>query len=333
MIFGLDHLGLSRYPKVAASVHPKGWALGFFSQKNLFGVDPLPGLKKWFFDAGKFPPIIRVQLCWSDDHRYQNKFEQIRKEARRVAKFAALYPQIEWRFSGACEHLLTKKQATQLKELVLAEAPFVTYVNTPMTGGAYIEVGEKVLNETHGEAGKKNRYQFSFDGANCVNKNVTLFKRNHASAEVFFLWAIRFNGKWNEKDTTSRLLRKGWPDRDYIKSVIALADDRGRTKLPRAWTYKSHAENHGAKDFKGEKPLFIAPVKTDRIVIQTKNSTVVFKYFGPYAGGGWRYYHLECMGFEIAKTLGVSSSELAEIKVGEKVIGKLNPSFRDGKYR
>lgn len=318
-MFGLDYLGLAKYARAAAAAHREGWAVGCFS--HTFG-DVLPALQLLL--KTRRVPRVRIQLDWQDNHDYSKRFEFIRLEARRVAQFAKTYPEIDWRFSGACEHLLNNRQAQRLRDIVLEEAPFVTYVNTPMNS-TLLKVGTKVINESHGSMLRGSRLDFSFDGANCVDKNVTEFKRKFRHCETFYFWALRFNGKWNAKDTTPRPERKGWPDTEFIRSVIALAKEKGNTSLPPKWIYKSHAENHGIKDPRAEKPVFIIPEKPDEIVLKTTDGKTItkLKYFGPFENLN-RYYASK-MGFRYPSPL--------EVWVGGKRHGVINPAFRDGVYR
>ncbi len=64
-MFGLDHLGLAKYGKLAAAEHPAGWAIGCFSNVSGFG-DALPALKL-VLDTGRCPRV-RIHLYWSGSH-------------------------------------------------------------------------------------------------------------------------------------------------------------------------------------------------------------------------------------------------------------------------
>lgn len=319
-MFGLDHLGLGRYPKEGRETFPQGFALGVMS--GVFG-DAIKATKK-LLDMGKCA-AVRVHLAWRDNHVYTwQDFIKIEKEARKWAPVVAKYPNVKWYFSGACENKLTKKDALILANKVLAILPTVTYVQC---GNNQIS-GDNIINETHGNKATplKGRYIFSFDGNACVDADVHDLKSVHKNAEIFFFWEPRFNGRWETTDKTPRPLRMGWPSKKLIESVIALSDDKGATSPGRGWIYKSHAENHGKGDAKAEHPVIICPVKAERVILKDLNGQVVdiLPYYGPYSGGGHRYYSKK-WGYEIAR-------EPVRIWINGVSYGQINPAFRDGRY-
>ena len=325
MMFGLDLLGLAKYPKVARENFPQGFALGVFS--SAFGdsreaVDAI-------LSTGRCPRV-RVHLMWKDAHDFRRSdFPLIAKEAQRWRDLIDKHFRVQWEFSGACEHRLNGADARELASKVLQMLPGrCEYVNTPMSGGADVE-GARVINERHGAAArsKGGRENFSFDGSPAVDCDVETIKRTFRDASTFYLWEPRFNGRWEDNDTTPRPKRRGWPDAKLLQSVIALAGECGDVGLPKKWIYKSHSENHGDGSRRSEKPVMISPVQAPMIALKRPGGAVVERltYYGPYEGGGHRYYSKR-WGFEIAQ-------EPLEVWANNKKCGKVNPVFRCGTFR
>lgn len=323
-MFGLDLLGLAKYPKVAKNNFPEGFALGVFS--DTFG-DSRPAVDG-ILDTGKCPRV-RIHLMWKDAHSYtRSDFPSIVKEARKWLPVVAKHPRIEFVFSGACEHLLNAPDANELRNRVLevfATNPKISYANTPMQGGADIQFA---INERHGSKAQSrgNFENFSFDGSACVDSDVEKIKKEFRSAQTFFFWEPRFNGRWEDNDKTPRPDRKGWPDGKLIRSVIALSGACGDVSLPPKWLYKSHSENNGDGSSRAEKPVMISPLVVSDISLREGPRTVgILKYYGPYSGGGFRYY-AKTWGYEIA-------TQPVEVWAAGKRHGTINPAFRCGSFR
>lgn len=322
MIYGLDLLGLAKYPKVALEAFPAGFALGAFSET--FG-DALPAVEA-LVDSARVA-ICRLHPMWKSRHDYgRGDFAAIVKEAKRCVPLFKSYPSQLFQISTGCEHRMNLGDATEIYARVKDVVPAnVTAVNCPMAGGALI-YGRH--NEIHGSKVSAPRipYNFSYDGDACVDSDVEHVKSVHGDCAVHFFWEPRFNGRWEANDTTPIEKRKGWPDADFIRSVAALANDKGTTKLPRNWIYKSHSENKGTGDRRAEMPVMIAPVKTSKIVLK-QNGKVVheMKYYGPYEDGRHRYYANK-YGFQI-------STKPCGVWVGGERVGVISPAFREGSFR
>ena len=335
MIYGLDFLGVAKYGRVALQNFPRGFALGAFS--NTFG-DALPAVGK-IIESGKCPRV-RLHLLWKDDHNYGAKeFEAIRKEAKRVRPFFEKYKAVcEIRISGACEHKLNKAQAERLKSIVTRELPGVTYVNTPWIGGG----GQTItgINEIHGNEASAIRgvYDFSFDGDNAVDSSFANVTNELKDADTFYIWNSQCNGRKTTQDTTPRPERKAWPTAEYIKSWVALATtpSSGAGKLPAKWIYKSHADQHTVPpEPRAGKPVWICPIKTNEIILTTESGQVVerAKYYGPFTGGGHRYYG-STWGYKIAeKATKLQGHPICKVVIGGRVVGRVNPVFRAGNFR
>ena len=312
MIYGLDLLAGAKYQKEVLRFLPPSFALGVFA--NTFS-DAFSLVEK-VANNGKCP-LIRVQLVWKDDHKFGTKELQLAvKEAKRYERIRG-HSQIE--LSPFCEHNLND---LSFLDRVQEAAPSCRIVNTPWKG----KLSGKYKNEVHGSHKKPTgAYNYSYDGTNCVDSNVTKDKQVYSDSDVFFFWHPRFNLKWSMKDTSPRPQRRAYPSGDLIRSVVYLATDKGNTSIPKNWLVKSHAEKHDAMDQKGDKLLIISPKRGNEIVLKRNGKAIdKLRYYGPFNGGGYRYYS-QNWGYKLGPDL--------EIFLGGKKYGVCNGGFRDGNYR
>jgi hypothetical protein len=333
MIWGLDFLGLAKYGNLALAEFPDGWALGAFSRT--FG-DAIPAVSR-ILDTGRCPRV-RLHLLWKDDHKFGAKeFEEIRREARRIVPFVRKYRgKIDIRISGACEHTLKRADGEKLKALVLKELPGVTYVNTPWIKGG----GETIsgVNEVHGNDAKapRGQHDFSFDGHNAVDSDFDAVRKRFSDCDTFYIWNSQCNGRKTTGDKTPRPERKAWPTSRYIDSWIALSRERGAVSLPAKWIFKSHADQHDVPpEPRAGKPVWICPTKAAEIILRCRNGQIVdrARYFGPFTGGGFRYYSSD-VGYLIAeKAIRIQGDGLCEVVINGKVVGVVHPAFRAGSFR
>jgi hypothetical protein len=328
MIYGLDLLGAAKYPEIVQREFPEGWALGVFD--NTFGN--AYRVVQTLVDTGRCPHV-RIQMLWSDTHQFgDGDIKKLKKIARPYELLARRSPQIRFELSPFCEHNL--RNPDKYLDIVKTEAPSCQPVNVPWKGA----LSQKYKNEVHKTSHMKVPgvpYNFSYDGANCVDANIEKDKAIVSSCDVFFLWHCRFNLKWSMKDTTPRPQRKAKPDEKLIDSVIYLHRAKGETKLPKGWLLKSHAEHHGLRDNKGDKLLIISPHKANSIELKTRNGQTVAQlvYNGSYSGGGYRYYS-KGWGYEAAlKAIRIQGDPLTDVYIGRRKFGVVNPGFRDGYYR
>lgn len=332
MMFGLDQLGIAKYGNLAALEHPMGWALGAFS--NTFG-DALPAVEK-VIKTGRCPRV-RLHLGWDDLHR-DIPVTTLEKEAKRVAKLVQRYPLIEWRISGQCEHTSNKARIQAVRAKVLKVMPsYVSYVNSPLVshGGALLS---DCINEVHGSGARApaGRFDFSFDGSNCVDSDVTAIKARLKRAETFYFWNCQANGRLKEDDTTPRPKRKAFPTSHEIESWVYLANERGAVQLPKGWLIKSHSDRHQTPpEPRAGKPVCIVPIKASALEFIASNGQLIAKapYYGPYSGGGHRYYVPEFGYLLSEKAIRVSGSPVVKVRANGKLYGTVNLAFRQGSFR
>ncbi len=342
MIYGLDYLAGALYGKSILAAHPQGFAAGFFAET--FG-DAFPVIEA-LVKTGKCP-LVRVQLLWSDAHRFGDKdIPKIRQLSRKCQALANKYPHVDFRISPFCEYD-NLNNIDKYCDICQLEAPNCTIVANPNTG----RPSKKYINEAHGTHKlEPGRTQYSVDGGyprrvvnpddapydDIVDKNCTQIKSDYSRAEVFFFWHSRFNLRYRSKDKASRPDRikdykRRSPSPAFITSIALLASDKGATTPPRGSTIKSHAENHGPNaqgqpDTKGDKFLIIYLKNVKEIVLKKAGTnTIVAKLpqYGSYSGGGWRFY-AAVMGWQLGKV---------DIYANGKKVGTINCVFRDGVYR
>jgi len=326
MMFGLDLLGLARYPNVKL---PAGFALGVFA--NTFG-DPLPAVEK-IVKRGTCP-LVRVHLLWADNHVFgRADLRKMRTEAKRVEDLAKLYKNVRFEVSPFCEHNL-ENPLPYLQECAKI-APSCTIVNTPWRGA----VVRKYKNEVHGlHTLPSGPYNFSYDGLSAVDADVKTFKTVTAAADVHFFWVSQFNGRMTTKDVTPRPDRRAWPSQDLIDSVAFLGTDSKSPRILNTALWKSHAEQHNVPYSPRElNPVLITPTKgASAVLVTTKGRKEVAKmprYPEQFADGRYRYYLGE-YGYKIAlKALEISGSPMCDIWIEGTRIGRVNPGFRAGVFR
>jgi hypothetical protein len=311
MIFGIDYLAGAKYGNEILKSHPSGFAAGFFA--NTFG-DAFPIVSR-LAQTGRCP-IIRIQLNWDDDHKYTDKHLKIAvQEARRYEKLKTA-SSIELSF--ATEHLLDNPD--KWGDIIKGEAPSCTVVNNPWYGRG--SLSKRYKNEQHSGSPIAGPSNWSFDGLACVDVDIEAYKKRY-SPEIFFFWTHQLNLKYNEKDSTPRPLRKVRPSVELLRSLANLANPKGATNFPKTSIWKSHAEQSDWDgDNRSSKPCLITPAKASKIDL-VKNGKVVatMAHYGQFVDGRQRYYANK-YGYQI-------SQEPLEVRANGKLIGVVNPGFRE----
>jgi|688.fasta_scaffold02764_44 hypothetical protein len=326
-MYGLDYLGLPKFVDLAVREHPAGWAAGCFA--NTFG-NALPAVRR-LLETGRCP-LFRVHLLWSDTHSFgAAEIPTVRRLAREYEILKRAFPQVQIEISPFCEHNLANPDP--YLEIVANEAPSCAPVNTPWKGG----FSRKFKNEIHGDkAAPKGAYNYSWDGASCVDGDVEKSKAAHTKAQVYFWWHPAFNGRLNTNDKTPRPERKAWPNSDLIDSIIYLRTPAGDVKYRRNLLWKSHADRHETPpEPRAYKPVLIMPPKAKRVELVADNGQVVATAGPalPFNDGRFRYYWND-YGFKIAeKAVRIHGKPTAKLVVDGKEMGIVNPAFRGGSFR
>jgi hypothetical protein len=335
MIYGLDFLGGAKYSDLIQREMPEQWIMGVFT--STFG-DALPVVTQ-VAQEGRASGI-RLNLAWSDSHTFKpSDFAKIAKEAKRFAPVVKRFPNLKWYVSGATEHQLDGAQAFKLCDMVIAELPDATYVNQPWEGrGAFLQRSD-VVNETHGDKAKPAptfRYAFSCDGSDCFDFDIESKKKQFKGAEYFMMWTSQCNGRMKADDKTPRPQRKAWPTGQLIDAMIYLHRDQGAVSLPKGYLVKPKSDQHMVPaEPRALKPVIICPVKADRLELVADNGQVIHisSKPQPFADGRFRYY-FDQYGYQIAeKAVRIHGKATASLRVGRKIVGTLNPAFRQGGFR
>ncbi len=350
-LIGYDYLGAGhkKWPlRKSIRLTPAGSAIGCFW--DTFG--PAKRAISRFANSGKFP-VIRIHVWWSNQHAIVPPMP-LAKACREIEKLAKAHPLVKFYISHSCEHNETNEQTVRSRMKVIRdEAPSCIPVNSVWQGALL----DDEINEKHGADGEcPGVYINSFDGESCYDQDVNKWHKKHADSLIRFLWAARFNGRevYKEGDTVPPpLLRTAWPDRKYLKSVIALQAPSGALPaipgaipIEKPLLYKTHSEDHpGDSNARENKPVLILPVEANKAQITTLagQSICEFNYGGGFAGGGnptgglpgmHRYYSPGMYGYEIAeKATMKSGSPWALVKVKAKTYGPIHPAYREGYYQ
>jgi hypothetical protein len=322
MIFGLDTLGLAKFSDAAIRAIPEGIAVSAFAVT--FG-DAEKNVRK--VCRTRKPVVVKIQLLWSDRHEFgDSDIPEIKRLAAKYEKVAKDFPKIKFYLSPFCEHKLSNPD--KYLDIVKQFAPSCTPLNTPWTGA----ISRKYLNEVHGDhAAPRGEYLYSHDGWNSADVDVTSHKRKHAKAKIFWFWHPAFNGRLNSADPTPRPARKAWPTPDLIKSIWYLRRPKGKTKLTGNRLWKSHADRHNTPpEPRAYKPVLIIPEEVSEVQLMQGTKVIArLKYYGPFADGRHRYYATD-YGYKLSVKAGHKPCGL---RVEGKIVGQVNPAFREGDYR
>ena len=335
---------MSEYGDIAKKGHPKGFANVTFTNTFSDAYDEIDDL----LSTGKVP-FQKYDLTWRDNHKFTKKdFPKIVKEAEKYAKLAEKHKDVECAFSGATEHTLNKKDATDLANKVLAVIPArCVYVNNPWVGkGAFIDPSPRIWNETHGADAKPpnigGKHIFNFDGSDAFDYDVEKIKKRFPNAEVFYFWTSQNNGRKNRNDPTPRPQRKAWPTVELLEMEGFLATKQGSVKLPKPteitckgkrikvpYTVKPKADQHNVPpENRALKPVYLFPIQADKLELRDDAGNVVItsEKWQSFEDCRRRYYFPE-HGHKIVQRAKQPVLNVFP-KGAKKPIGKTNPGFR-----
>lgn len=319
----LDTLAGAQYSKELETI-PNHIGIGLFAET--FG-DAYKVVEK---ELKRGREVVRVNLLWSDTHSFNSK--SLTKAKNLTKKYQTLCKQYPGKLeiNPFTEHNLKNPDPwlDQLQSLTTCRI-----INNPWKGN----LSKKYKNEVHGSHAKpgpqylKNGYNYSCDGTNCFDINFPQMIQKHSQADMVCHWAPWNNLRYRSGDTTPRAQRikeakQRKPGKRELESQIYQFTPRSPTKFTKVIKLaKSHADKHDASDQKGNKLLLISTVKTDKIELKRQKKKVcTLQYYGPYDGGGHRYYG-KVFGFECGKDL--------DIEVNGKKEGTLDAGFRCCNFR
>lgn len=345
MLYGIDYLAGATYRRKMLNNHPEGFAAGFFC--NTFGNawKAIRALAK----TGKCP-LIRVHAIWDNAHKYRPKTHLpiIKKELRRCLKAAKDFPNVKFEFSPFCEHTMDKETLVPLLKECLSiiykrDVINIELVNSAWTG-AFVQI-DGVINEVHnsGKKPKRGFYNFSFDGADCLQADMEKTKQEHFErAKTFFFWTPPMNlmKKLGEGGTVENRIDRKWrPNKHHFRAQNIQAENKAETNFPSAWICKPLSEDAG--DLKSCKLCLLIKDKYEQLELKDSNCKVisVANRFDPPTDDLYRYYAKKA-GYELREDAIKSSNRplLYLYGDGERLMRNKKPitidaAFRDGKYR
>lgn len=333
MMWGIDYLAAARFKKLALENHPPGFAAGYFWEE--FGsIGDFP--ERMFIET--ICPMQRVQALWDKDHKYGSAAQETRmlQIYSTVKALKSKFPNKGVQFSPYCEHDLNASKVkalfTMLKDLGTEGVTLVNSVNK----GSLIQM-PGVINEIHGVGRKAppGKYNQSFDGTDAFGVDMDAAKTAYRRASCMFFWCPAMNLKRKVKEIPfiPPMERTYRPKAVHIISMADLQNRCGKTRMVPKGILKPLAED-SVGDLKSNKVCVIVPGRFERLQFRTPTAIYPLAYYGPFEGGGYRYYSAD-YAYEIVRQLPNVPCRLVGInKDGSKVaLGRVNPSFRCGSYR
>ncbi len=329
----MSYLAGAKYGSVIKKAHPDGWGAAFFTEKKIFG-EPDEVINDLLAEG--HTPIIKLNTMWKDDHNFKpSDFKAILAEVKRLLPLMHKYPRITFYINYATEHNYNKQNADSIIKQILAIVPAnVQVINNPYTG-ALVTPTDRVLNEVHGPSAKvpQGRFSFDYDGIGTADSNVTKTKDKFRNAEIISFWEPQFNCRVNANDKTPRPQRKGCATVELIQAVAYLWNNKGPTDFPGKRLWKALAERHNTPpESRAHKPVVLVPEKVQKLELLTDNGKVIASSgpAQPYVDGRNRYYFNEYGHVLSEKAIKAHGNPRLRVRAGKKIIGKVNPAFRDG---
>lgn len=279
---------------------------------------------------------IRNGVCAGGEITYTS-YKALRKRARDFHDLNLRHPGLQCWISPFLEHDEKRKEVVnKWIKIIKEETPECTVVVSAFTG--YVPPGEKA--EKHGS--NVSGYSISTDG-------VSFFDVDNANycdkaVKLCGAWINRFNLRTTgEKTFTPPMKRKWQVTRDNMIQVRRLLqrqepkpDTPGCAEIKRPNLYKSNSEDYGVNaDGRGDRPLLIVQQKllNGFKLMSLKGPQIgCAKYYGPFDGGGYRYYVGNCSGDSGVTLMNKADSEWLRAVNGNRCF-LINSIRRKGYYR
>ena len=330
MLEGLDVKAASMYGRKLRKALDKKYGIRVLWKVS--GWKANNRIVKW---AGKEKlPFCVIDLVWQDNHTFGNRQKKIAiKRAKKVGKLIKKFKNTKW---YVCPYLEPGKLDPKEYEDVIAECRKYLPDNVTMVSNAM--EGYKVKGAIR--AGHHNWYKegmeiFSFDGIDCKDANINRWKEKAKNADMFLLWSYSMNGKYGPKDKRARRQRTSYVEIKELLSLQGLFDNAKSANLPNTWIYKPFAEQYAPPIPRGNKPVWIAPIKAPYIELRVNDKNIFsFKYEKPYGHGtGYIYRSLTWSCDILEKVKKYNKNGLADVYVGSQKIGKVHACQRVNKYQ
>lgn len=279
------------------------------------------------FSKGRL--VQGINGAWQE-HNYGDKdVKGIKNLGEKLSSFFNRYSGITIYWSPFTEHNLNNFD--KYGDIAQAACPRCIIVNSVYRGS----LSTKYQNEVHGSHIKPTGkfllpgVSYSSDGSNSPDQNFSKIFKDYQDAKFVCGWTWSFNLFYGSSDTANRdtrikeaNIRK--PDKDLIQSILYLfTRPSGMSLAPEIYLIKSHADNHGPTDTKGNKLLIISTINSDYVELKDSSGHTAAKLTKYGAFDGCRNcirYYWDRMGYLAGKFLSL-------IIKGKKY-GDVDPGFR-----
>jgi hypothetical protein len=330
--FGVDVLGGANYKKQALDNHEAGRAIGILVKAS--GWPSGMSLVRAFANAGT-APIIRTHYLWEDSHRFTSShiFEVI-KLYKKQKDIIINNPNILFFVSPYLEQRspLNVIEDTYKAVLEIGLPKNARYVNSYINGGAILD-DNKVVHEVHNTMAphKNGRYIWSADGMDLLDADIEMFKERHKDAVLWMNWCPANNMRYELNDPTKRQDRKLIPPAQLLQAQyrqLGKKDMKLKTGLPKGWLFKAFAEAERVNNVQGSlstrsfKPVMLCPAKGS---LSLRRGKIKHDFYASGSHNGRNVYRLNKWGIEM--------KGIWEVWNDDKMIGRVNPVFRQNEYR
>lgn len=214
-MYGIDYIGIKGCLNSALKAHPRAWALGALAEAS--GWKPGYAAINRICKERKVP-AARIHLMWKDNHRFtQRDIQETVRRAQRLARVIKKHPQVCWYVSPWLEPSGVSKElyAQVITACKMSLPDNVTMVTNSMEG---VRVSG-CLAEGHHSWYRREHEIFSYDGLECTDANMQMWKDKAKNAQFFFLWRYSCNGKFGPEDKRKRADRDDYIEPKEIRSL------------------------------------------------------------------------------------------------------------------
>lgn len=220
-------------------------------------------------------------------------FNKLCAKAQALDGLSAQFPHIQVFISGMLEHDLSRPSAEKVVNLMRRCAPRVKGIVDSPVKKVYPQIPGSFL-ECHGTKFQGTCPFVSLDGEDALDVDLEAAKQK--ATMYFFVWGRPYNCRLPKEGVSFPPARKNCPNQDqfnhYFRLIYPQPAPPPGPKLSGKRIYKPSSDNHGGCLGKDCRPVYIGPVRQAQIAIYALNGKRLghLRYYGPYDGGGYRYY-------------------------------------------
>jgi hypothetical protein len=307
----------------------KLWRVHFFNG---------PGLRNR--QLGSYEPHFKYSIttfskAW--ENREPTLRNHLKTRVRAYCKLFAEFPIVTLEMSPTLEHNLSHKAFREQRRVVLANCPAAIVIDNPV-GGVPFTIGKQ---EKHGTTpAVKAPCNVSLDGDSAEDVDVVAFLKRFAKCEAAYIWSRALNGRLASGDFVDPRARDAWPSRDHLRALfrylqpVTLPALAQCVAVPSSRLWKPFADDKGIGDVRANKPMWISPFFADAVTVHDVDDgkeVASLSYFGPFDGGGHRYY--SGSGSNLTSMQMADRSEYVYLREGASCFGPFHPAYRQGRFR